>query len=215
MKTFYAAEVLGEGKSGQPKYVGPGGRLVSTPHFFASHKTLRYYLSLSQSYRLDRYNAQKMAARTRLLTLKKQDTLQTAKIEVITASDFEALMWLSVRKAASYSAYATFRLRKIDGKWVSTTTSGGKFGKTWTTAGALRRHIGDRIRWLNSAYQGATVHVTIYDNEGIRVVETRAIPVLEFFLQSPIYAKRWEEINTPTTISAGHLTGRLARSELV
>ena len=215
MKTFYAAEVRPADAGKEPlQYVGAMGRLVTTPHFFSSRgaKTLKHYLT-RKSYGHAHYNGDKMMQRTFVVKLDVDATLHCSRFSTVRPIEFVAIC--EAPKKNRYSAYATFRLRKADGSWVSVGGKGGKFGKTWTTAGALRRHLGDRIHWLKKDYARAVVHVTIYDREGINVVETKQIPAMDFFLQSPIYSKKWDEINTPTTISAGSLSGRLAHSDIV
>ena len=213
IKTFYAAEVRTGGKT---YYVSSGGKLSPTPHFFLAVSMLQHHLDRRYRRYGKRYNAATMEKDTKIIVMMVNGTmLQPGCLRAMTVDTF-----LDLKKASSavtYSAYATFRLRRANGQWVNISSSSGKFGKTWTTPGALRRHLGDRISWLTvtGGYAGAVVHVTIYDDEGIKVVETRQIPVVEFFTQSPIYAKRWEELGTPTTLSAGTLTGRLAKSEHV
>jgi hypothetical protein len=211
IKTFFAAEVRTGGKT---YYVSSGGKLSPTPRFFSAVSMLQHYLDRRYRRYGKRYNAATMEKDTHIIKMTVNGTmLQPGRVEAMTVDTF-----LDLKKASSavtYSAYATFRLRRANGQWVNTRSSSGKFGKTWTTPGALRRHLGDRISWLKRDYAGAVVHVTIYDHEGIKVVETKQIPVIEFFTQSPIYSKKWDAVNTPTTLSLGELAGRLTKTELV
>lgn len=210
IKTFYAAEVRMDGKA---QYVTSGGKLTPTPRFFSAVSTLQHYLDRRYKRYGRRYRSADMERFTSIVKMTVNGTmLQPGRVE---AMSVDAFLNLTKPSAVKYSTYATFRLRRANGSWVNTMRGTGKFGKTWTTHGALRRHLGDRISWLKKDYAGAVVHVTIYDKDGVNVIETKQIPAIEFFIQSPIYRKKWEQINTPTTISAGQLTGRLAQSELV
>lgn len=214
IKTFWAAEV--QRVDGAIDYVGGGGRLTSTPCFFRSVKTLQHYLKPQRWQLSRRYSAVKHGAATTIIKMLVYGSLHpNSNIIPITLAEFMEITAASA-KPISYGAYCTYRLRKADGGWAQTKACAGKYGKTWNTAGALRRHLGDRIRHLQSgSYTGSMVHITVYDAQGINVLSTVQVPVLDFFLQSPIYSKKWAEINTPTTLSAGRLTGRFASSDIV
>jgi len=210
IKTFYAAEVR---MGGQTQYVTSSGKLTPTPRFFSTVSTLQHYLDRRYKRYGKRYRSADMERFTSIIKMTVNGTMQG--LNRVEPMSVDAFLNLTKPGTVKYSTYATFRLRRANGNWVNTMRGTGKFGKTWTTPGALRRHLGNRISWLKKDYAGAVVHVTIYDKEGVNVIETKQIPAIEFFTQSPIYRKKWDHINTPTTISAGQLTGRLATSELV
>jgi hypothetical protein len=113
---------------------------------------------------------------------------------------------------------ALYRLKLTDGTWATTTwRRSGKYGKVWMAPHFLRRHIIDHIHEVKQdrRYSGAMVVVHVLDPGGDVVLGNEVMPIVEFLCLTQAGRRAWEYVNIPTTISAGTLTGRLARNELV
>ena len=60
-----------------------------------------------------------------------------------------------------------------------------KFGRTWSTAGAVRSHISGRINQLYNEYKGALVVEIEMSDDGLTPKQIKTYPIVDFYCASP------------------------------
>lgn len=190
MTTAYLAEIdTNEGT----RYLGKQSKLSRLPVFWHNRAAINRALNPQWSYSW-KFNLKDHAEKTTIVQVDHLERgLRASSGKRMTLREFAEL---TVTQKPKYPRNARFRLKTPDGKFIG----GGRFGKTWDTAGHLRSHLTSNMSYLgNSMYKGSTVIITVYQDDLVQVKEIISVPMMDFYLASPYSRKTFNDHKSSLT----------------
>lgn len=180
-------------------YVGRKGKLSRIPIFWSSGKRLQDTLNKENTYGYNVFKSAEHGLNTMIVEIEHIERgLRDSTAKRHTLHQFKQLRFSMNRVQSPKNALYKIELEP---KYVTAKARSslrgcmfgkGKFGRTWESAGDLRRYVTYNNLLSNEAFTTAVVLEILIHEDGITAKSIQRIPLIEFYCQSPDSLKRFE-----------------------
>jgi len=176
-------------------YLGAGGKLKALPYFWQSSKALKDALTRPTSLTSKTYSPSQQYLTQVIEIFDLEKGLRQTKLERMSVRQFlEKFATPIVKKPHPNSVFKVRTEKSPTGKAKFFGQSKAKFGKTWSTAGALRNQLSRIISSSNLEHlQNWIVLELQMKDDGIQYEKVIETPLVDFYCQSTDCKKRYEQ----------------------
>lgn len=180
-------------------YLGRKGKLSRIPIFWNSGKRLQDTLNIERNYGYNVFKIAEHEFNTAIVEIENIERgLRDSTAKRHTLHQFKQLRFTTRVRTPQNAVYKI----ELESKYISAKDRSsirgclfgkGKFGRTWETAGDLRRYVTCNNLFSREAFTTAVVLEILIGDDGVTTKSIRRIPLIDFYCQSPDSLKRFEQ----------------------